>query len=81
MQRWDDTEDKVRCFVSDNLHLPSSENDLHIERAHRLKSRGNRPNGPIIVKFSNYKKAAREKLDSNSSQRVSEDFTTRVRDT
>ncbi|MEW8547768.1 MAG: hypothetical protein AB2693_30030 [Candidatus Thiodiazotropha sp.] len=84
-EKWDETEQKVRSFMTDTLELPQADT-VNIERAHRLRTRRNRDKPPIIVKFSSFKDkssilhSARSKLrDSDGSFRVSEDFTPRVR--
>lgn len=84
-EKWDETERKVRNFMSDTLEVPQGET-VNIERAHRLRAGRNRDRPPIIIKFSSFKDkssilhSARSKLrDSDGSFRVSEDFTPRVR--
>ena len=50
-ESWDDTENKVREYMSRDLEL--NEDDISIERAHRIQ--GSEKPGPFIVKFSFYK--------------------------
>ena len=50
-ETWDDTETRVRQFIKRDLEL--EENEIKIERAHRLP--GNESPRPVIVKFSFFK--------------------------
>ncbi|XP_077977136.1 uncharacterized protein LOC144432738 [Glandiceps talaboti] len=51
-ETWDDTENKLKSFISDNLDLNGDE--IEFERAHRLNNAKSNPK-PIIAKFSKYK--------------------------
>ena len=50
-ETWEQSETKVRHFISDDLSLDDSR--ISIERAHRLNTR--KSPRPVIVKFSHYK--------------------------
>ena len=50
-ETWEQSEDKVRTYLSNELHI--DEQRMQIERAHRLNSKTS-PR-PIIVKFSHFK--------------------------
>ena len=52
-ERWEESENLIRDFIEENLEMESK--DITIERAHRIGSRINGKNRPIIVKFLNYK--------------------------
>lgn len=78
-ETWKQSETKVRGIVTDKLGIDGD--DIALERAHRLKSKGE--TAPIIVKFSFYKDrcavlAAAKKL-KGSPISLSEDYTVRVR--
>lgn len=83
-ESWEASETKIRDFISDDLDLPSGES-VDLERVHRLRTPGNKNDGPIIVKFTKFKdretviRSARDKLDCRSQFRIAEDFTPRVR--
>ncbi|XP_072028386.1 uncharacterized protein [Amphiura filiformis] len=83
-ETWDESEDKVRSFLSDKLDIDGDE--VEFERVHRLKSRGGNT-APIIAKFTKYKQrsavldAAQTKLKKKDTYGVSQDFTKKVRDT
>lgn len=51
-ESWEESERKVRTYLSEELSLDESE--ISIERAHRLNGSNSRPR-PIIVKFSFFK--------------------------
>ncbi len=81
-ESWEETEQKVRHFISNTLGLTDM-HDVEIERAHRVGSQ-RLDNCPIIAKFSRYKdretilKTARQTLNAQSHFSVREDFTERV---
>ncbi|WAR21343.1 PTPRT-like protein, partial [Mya arenaria] len=81
-EKWEETELKVRQFISDKLGL-SELDRVEIERAHRVGSR-NSDTCPIIAKFSRYKdretiiKKSKQLFDRQSQFSVREDFTERV---
>lgn len=82
-ESWSETERKVREFVTDDLNMPEM-GDVDIERAHRMQSQN--PNKcTIIVKFSRFKdkdsilNRAKQVLNRESTKRVHEDFTDRVK--
>ena len=81
-ESWEESEQKVREFISDTLGLTDLAN-VEIERAHRVGSRRS-DSCPIIAKFSKYKdresilRAARQNLNSQSQYSVREDYTERV---
>jgi len=81
-ESWEETEQKVRHFISNTLGLTDM-HDVEIERAHRVGSQ-RLDNCPIIAKFSRYKdretilKTARQTLTAQSQFSVREDFTERV---
>jgi len=81
-ESWDDSERKVRDFISNTLGLTDLAN-VEIERAHRVGSTRS-DSCPIIAKFTKYKdresvlRAARQNLSSKSQYSVREDYTERV---
>ncbi|XP_077989320.1 uncharacterized protein LOC144443652 [Glandiceps talaboti] len=77
-ETWDDTENKLKSFNSDNLDLNGDE--IEFERTHRLNSAKSNPK-PIIAKFSKYKHVlkASAKL-TNTEYKISEDFSPMVRE-
>lgn len=83
-ERWDESEDKVRQFIANDLNV-NTDQYIEFERVHRLRSANKKKNGPIIAKFTRFKDretviaASRIELDKDSSIRVSEDFTSKVR--
>lgn len=75
-ETWEQSETKVRHFISDDLSLDDSR--ISIERAHRLNTR--KSPRPVIVKFSHYKdkekvlRTYREKVkELKENQHVNED--------
>ena len=56
-ETWDDCEDKVRKVLDENLKLQGalSDNEVGIERAHRIGKKQQGKTRPIVVKFSRYK--------------------------
>ena len=83
-ETWSTSEDKIRDVLRHDLHLSDAE-EIGIERAHRLRRKGNRSCLPVIVKFTSYKgkqkvlSAAKEKLTRTSNVSVREDFSQRIR--
>ena len=79
---WSDCEQAVKSVLKDEMGM---EEDVEIERAHRLQGGGKNPH-PIIVCFGKFKDkerilASRKTLrDRKSNIFVNEDFTPRVRD-
>ena len=75
-ETWEQSETKVRHFISDDLSLGDSR--ISIKRAHRLNTR--KSPRPVIVKFSHYKdkekvlRRYREKVkELKENQHVNED--------
>ena len=56
-ETWDDCEDEVRKVLDENLKLQGalSDNEVGIERAHRIGKKQQGKTRPIVVKFSRYK--------------------------
>ena len=84
-EKWDETERKVRMFMTDTLELPQGET-VDIERAHSLRAQRNSDKPHIIVKSSRFSDkssfiqyARSKRRDSNGSLTVSEDFMPWVR--
>ncbi|XP_070549919.1 uncharacterized protein [Ptychodera flava] len=82
-ETWEETEEIVKEFIKSNLNI---DEDVDIERAHRITTSRAKPQ-PVIAKFSRYKdkvkvmKQARVlKNTLDTSVRVGEDFTERVRE-
>lgn len=81
-EKWEETEVKVRTFITDTLGL-SDIGDVSIERAHRVGSKQS-TQCPIIAKFTHYKdrdtilKTSKQIFDRNSAYSVREDYTERV---
>lgn len=81
-ESWEESERKIRDFISNTLSLTELAN-VEIERAHRVGSRRS-DSCPIIAKFSKYKdrecvlRAARQNLNSQSQYSMREDYTERV---
>jgi chromosome segregation ATPase len=82
-ESWSETERKVRDFITSDLNMPGLEH-VEIERAHRMQSRYENKI-TVIVKFSRFKdketilNQARQVLHNESTRRVHEDFTDRVK--
>ncbi|XP_070550705.1 uncharacterized protein PF3D7_1120000-like [Ptychodera flava] len=82
-ETWQDSEDKVKSFISDQLDMDAE--IIEFERVHRLTNARTRPQ-PLVAKFSRFKQRDQVLQKSrtalkNSQFRVSEDFSPRVRDT
>ncbi|XP_046542298.1 uncharacterized protein LOC124252685 [Haliotis rubra] len=83
-ETWEQSEEKVREFMSETLHMGNEAETVLIARAHRINPRNSR--SPVIAKFlktserSTVFKKAREILGRDGYQRVTEDFTQRVRE-
>ena len=82
-ETWDESEEKVKAFISGLCNISLEEND--IERAHRIGKRGNGER-PIVVKFLRWKtretvlRKYRKADKSKTPIRISEDFTANVKE-
>ena len=80
-EKWDDTEKTLKEFIKGRLNVDTD--SIKFERVHRLNS--NSEHRPIIAKFSSFKDKERvfraARILKGSNERISEDFTRRVRDT
>ena len=79
-ETWEKTEDKIKKFIKDQLHLPD---DINMERVHRIGVKDSAKARTIIARFSFYKQReevwkARTKL-SKSNVWISEDFPPEVK--
>ena len=81
IESWDDTEVKLKEFITTNLEIDGEQ--IEFERAHRLVNSKLRPR-PIIAKFSKYKQrdqvlGSGYKL-KDTDFKITEDFSTKVRE-
>ena len=83
-ETWDTSESKIIDVLKYDLHLQDTD-QIRIERAHRLRRKGNSEKPTIIVKFSSFKDkqmiliAAKESLSRESGITIKEDYSQRIR--